>query len=116
MKQAWDAVKEETVVNCFRHCGMQATVAETTEDVFADLDEHEAQLEDLVEQLRLDDCMTASTLKPMMKLPLVLPLKVLRTGDRSCRKWWYQKAINQRGLMLKMRMRMLMKKVMKRAS
>ena len=60
MKQAWDAVKEETVVNCFRHCGMQATVTETTEDPFADLDENEAQLEDLVEQLHPDDCMTAS--------------------------------------------------------
>ena len=60
MKQGWDAVKEETVVNCFRHCGMQAAVAETTEDPFADLDENEAQLEDLVEQLHPDDCMTAS--------------------------------------------------------
>ena len=48
MKQAWEADKEETVVNCFRHCGMQATVAEPSEDPFKDLDENEAQLEDLV--------------------------------------------------------------------
>ena len=60
MKQAWDAVKEETVVNCFRHCGMQAAVAKTTEDPFADLDENEAQLEDLIEQLHPYDCVTAS--------------------------------------------------------
>ena len=59
-KQAWEAVKEETVVNCFRHCGMQATVAEPTEDPFPDLDEDDAQLEDLVEQLHPDDCMTAT--------------------------------------------------------
>ena len=56
MEQAWDAVKEETVVNCFRHCGMQATVTEPTEDPFADLDENKAQLKDLVEQLHPDDC------------------------------------------------------------
>ena len=48
VEQAWDAVKEETVVNCFRHCGMQATVTEPTEDPFADLDENKAQLKDLV--------------------------------------------------------------------
>ena len=47
-------------MNYFRHCGMKATVAETTEDPFADLDENEAQLEDLVEQLHPDDCMTVS--------------------------------------------------------
>ena len=44
----------------FRHCGMQATVAEPSEDPFADLDENEAQLEDFVEQLHPDDCMTVS--------------------------------------------------------
>ena len=60
VKQAWEAVKEETVVNCFRHCGMQATVAEPTEDPFPDLDEDEAQLEDLLEQLHPDNCMTAT--------------------------------------------------------
>ena len=47
-------------MNCFRHCGMQAIVVEPTSDPFADLDEDEAQLEDLVEQLYLDDCMTAT--------------------------------------------------------
>ena len=47
-------------MNCFRHCGMQATVVEPTKDPFADLDENEAQLEDLVEQLYPDACMTAS--------------------------------------------------------
>ena len=53
-------IPEETVVNCFRYCGMQATGTKATEDSFADLDENEAQLEDLVEQLHPDDCMTAT--------------------------------------------------------
>ena len=39
--------KEETVVDCFRHCGMQATGTEATEDPFA-------------KQLHPDDCMTAT--------------------------------------------------------
>ena len=45
-------------MNCFGHCGMQATVTEPTENPFADLDENKAQLEDLVEQLQPGDCMT----------------------------------------------------------
>ena len=62
VKYAWEAVKEETVVNCFRHCGIQPTDAELSavEDPFADLDEDEAQLEDLVEQLNPDDHMTGT--------------------------------------------------------
>ena len=60
VKQAWDAVKEETFVNCIRHCGRQATFAEPTDDPFADLDKNKAQLEDLVEQLHPEDCITAS--------------------------------------------------------
>ena len=36
VKQAWEAVKVETVVNCFKHCGVQLTTEETTEDPFAD--------------------------------------------------------------------------------
>ena len=60
VKQAWEAVKEVTVVNYFRHCGMQATVAEPTKVPFADLDENDAQLEYLVEELHSDNCMTAS--------------------------------------------------------
>ena len=47
-------------MNCFKHCGMQATVAEPTKDPFADLDKNKVQLEDLVEQLHPQDCMTAS--------------------------------------------------------
>ena len=37
----------------FKHCEMQATVTKPTEDPFADPDENEAQLEDLV---KLYDC------------------------------------------------------------
>ena len=47
-------------MKCFRHCGILATVAKPTKYPFADPDENEAQLEDLVEQLHPDDCMTAS--------------------------------------------------------
>ena len=46
--------------DCFRHCGMQATVAEPTEDQLAELDENEAQLQDFAEQLHADDSMTAT--------------------------------------------------------
>ena len=45
VKQAWETVKEETVLNCFRHCGMQATGTEPTEDPFADLDEDGATVQ-----------------------------------------------------------------------
>ena len=58
VKQAWEAVKGETVANCFRHCGLRSTVAESTEDPFADLEE--AELKDLVEQLHPDDYMMAT--------------------------------------------------------
>ena len=101
-------------MNCFRHCGIQSTVAEPTEDPFLDLDEDEAQLEDLAQQLYPDDRMTATEYADAdNEVVTLLPLKFLKTGDRSCGKWWYQTVINQRGLMLKMRTRMLMNKVMK---
>ena len=38
VKQAWDAVSADTIVNCFKHCGVQPCTDEVT-DPFADLDE-----------------------------------------------------------------------------
>ena len=38
VKQAWDAVSADTIINCFKHCGVQPLVDEAT-DPFADLDE-----------------------------------------------------------------------------
>ena len=62
MKQAWEAVKGATVANCYRHCGLQPTVAaiEPTETPFADLDEEEAELENLIDQIDSNDHMTAT--------------------------------------------------------
>ena len=69
MKQAWEAVKKETVVNCFRYCRMKSNVAEATKDPFADLDEDEAQLEDLVDNfIQTMVWLLLSTLMLIMKL------------------------------------------------
>ena len=38
VKQAWDAVSANTIINCFKHCGVQPLVDEAT-DPFSDLDE-----------------------------------------------------------------------------
>ena len=38
VKQSWDAVSAYTIVNCFKHCGVQPRTDEVT-DSFADLDE-----------------------------------------------------------------------------
>ena len=38
VKQAWDAVSADTIVNCFKHCGVQPLTDEAT-NPFADLDE-----------------------------------------------------------------------------
>ena len=38
VKQAWGAVSADTIVNCFKHCGVQPRTDEVT-DPFADLDE-----------------------------------------------------------------------------
>ena len=38
VKQAWNAVSADTIVNCFKHCGVQPRTDEVT-DPFADLDE-----------------------------------------------------------------------------
>ena len=54
------SILKASVVNCFRHCGMQATVTEPAKDPFADIDEYDAQLEDQVNHIHPDDCMTAS--------------------------------------------------------
>ena len=60
---------------------MQSTVAEPTEDPFLDLDEDEAQLEDLAEQLHPDDRMTATEYADAdNEVDTLLLLKFLRTS------------------------------------
>ena len=59
-KQGWEAVKVETVVNCFKHCGVQPTTEETTEDPFADLYQQDEELEELVQQLGPDIPLTTT--------------------------------------------------------
>ena len=48
------------VVNCFKHCGFQPTTEETTEDPFADLDQQDEELEELVQQLGPDMPLTTT--------------------------------------------------------
>ena len=69
VKQSWDGVEADTIVNCFRHCGIQPSFDEPT-DPFADLDEEsedeqegdgesaDEELQQLVQQF--DPEMTAS--------------------------------------------------------
>ena len=38
VKQTWEAVKVETIVNCFKHSGVQLPVVETAHNPFADLE------------------------------------------------------------------------------
>ena len=58
--QAWEAVKEETVVNCFKHCGVQPTTEDFSEDPFSDLDQHDEELDELVKQLDPDMPLTTT--------------------------------------------------------
>ena len=65
VKQAWDAVSADTIVNCFKHCGMQSCTDEAT-NPFADLDEdsedeqegdggsQDEELQELVQQFDQD--------------------------------------------------------------
>ena len=57
MGQASLGGRVETVVNCFKHCGFQPT---TTEDPFVDLDQHDEELEELVQQLGPDMPLTTT--------------------------------------------------------
>ena len=57
---SWEAVKEETVVNCFKHCGVQSTTEDSTENPFADLDRKVEELEELVKQLDPDMPLTTT--------------------------------------------------------
>ena len=47
-------------MNCFKHCGVQPITEETTEDPFADLDQQDEELEELVQQLGLDMPLTTT--------------------------------------------------------
>ena len=59
IKQAWDRVKPETIMHCFRHCGAIPCDPVIEEDPFASLDDGEetSLLEDLVHEF--DPSMTA---------------------------------------------------------
>ena len=60
IKQAWEAVKVETIVNCFRHCGVQLSLEETAGNPFADLEQVEGDVEELVQQIDSDMPLTTS--------------------------------------------------------
>lgn len=49
IKRAWDDVKPDTIVNCFRHCGALPLDDAIEEDPFAGLDDN-AALQELVNQ------------------------------------------------------------------
>lgn len=56
VKQAWEAVKAETITNCFKHCGCYPADGDSLEDPFADLDEQQGEEEalgELVQQFHL---------------------------------------------------------------
>lgn len=78
---------------------------------FADPDENEAQLEDLVEQLHLVNGMTTSEYAEANNE--VATCTTFKSSENWRQELWekvvYQMVINSRGLMLKMRIRMLMK-------
>lgn len=45
IKQAWEAIEVQTVVNRFKHCGVHSTTEDSSEVPFADLDEQDDEQE-----------------------------------------------------------------------
>ena len=54
IKKAWDEVKRQTIVNCFRKTGSLPQDRESEEDPFTDLEEDDTCLEELVHQFDPD--------------------------------------------------------------
>ena len=50
IKKAWDEVKPQTIINCFRKTGALPQDQESEEDPFAGLEEDDTCLEELVNQ------------------------------------------------------------------
>ena len=59
-KQTWEAVKVDTIVNCIKQYGVQLSVEETADNQFADLEQVEGDLEELVQQIDSDMPLTTS--------------------------------------------------------
>ena len=51
IKKAWDKVKPQTIINCFRKTGALPQDRESDEDPFADLEEGDTCLEEVVHRL-----------------------------------------------------------------
>ena len=60
VKHVWEAVKVDTIVNCFKHCGVQLSVGDTADNPFADLEQVEGDLEELLQQIDSDMPLTTS--------------------------------------------------------
>ena len=59
-KQAWEGVKVETIVNCFKQMGVHLSAEETADNPFADLEQVEGDLEKLVQKINSDTPLATS--------------------------------------------------------
>ena len=95
VKQAWNAVSADTIINCFKYCGVQPCTDEVT-DPFADLDEksedeqegdsgsQDEELQELVQQFE-PELNARDYILMLMKICLPVTLMTtMKIGEMSC--------------------------------
>ena len=110
IKVAWESVSEETIMNCFRKCGISAETTSSVEegDPFADLDveaQDMSSLNELVRQINPNMTEVILMLKKICPRALYLKVTMKGIGERESVQQLFVKlkAVQQRGLLWKKR-------------